>query len=235
MADEEDRRKREFLERQKELEEDEARQKYRYEMEEAERRRRKQNEDEEAKRKREEETAVRKANAETKRNKSKVVETFTEQKKESKKDNDINIKGDPLEFNDGDLDLEPYLKHLLNSVGGNIEKLGLEALRRALSDGTLLVVGVKLWTALHSENFRHRESAAQAFLDYVNSPLKNKYIGKTKKLFLAAMDVAEICCRDKILSVYFIGLKILQTAMAPPICGDDIPHKVINKAIKPFV
>lgn len=23
--------------------------------------------------------------------------------------------------------------------------------------------------------------------------------------------------------------------MAPPICGDDIPHKVINNAVKPFV
>lgn len=23
--------------------------------------------------------------------------------------------------------------------------------------------------------------------------------------------------------------------MAPPICGDDIPHKVINHALKPFI
>jgi len=23
--------------------------------------------------------------------------------------------------------------------------------------------------------------------------------------------------------------------MAPPICGDDIPHKVINNAVKPFI
>lgn len=52
------------------------------------------------------------------------------------------------------------MKPLLNAAGGNIEKLGLEALRRALSDGTLLVVGVKLWTALHSDTWRHREAAA---------------------------------------------------------------------------
>jgi hypothetical protein len=107
-----------------------------------------------------EDAARRKAKAEEAKNnrKSKVVESFTEQN--NKKDNDINIKGDPLEFNDGDIDLEPYLKPLLSAAGGNIEKLGLEALRRALSDGTLLVVGVKLWTALHSETWRHRESAA---------------------------------------------------------------------------
>jgi hypothetical protein len=23
--------------------------------------------------------------------------------------------------------------------------------------------------------------------------------------------------------------------MKPPICGDDIPHKVINQAIRPFI
>lgn len=65
-----------------------------------------------------------------------------------------------MEHNDGDIDLEPFLKPLISAAGGNIEKLGLEALRRALSDGTLLVVGVKLWTALHSDTWRHREAAA---------------------------------------------------------------------------
>ena len=97
------------------------------------------------------------------------------------------------------MELEPYLKPLLSEAGGNVEKLGLEALRRALSDGTLLVVGVKLWSALHSETWRHREAAAQAFLDYITQPLAKKYIGKTKKLFLAACDVALIASRDKLL------------------------------------
>lgn len=116
-------------------------------------------EEEERKRKLEEDIARRKAKAESMRNSknAKVTETFTDQKKI---DNDINIKGDPLEHNDGDIDLEQYLKPLLAAAGGNIEKLALEALRRALSDGTLLVVGVKLWTALHSDAWRHREAAA---------------------------------------------------------------------------
>ena len=124
---------------------------------------------------------------------------------------------------------------MISAAGGNVEKLGIEALRRALSDGTLLVVGVKVWSALHSDTWRHREAAAQALLDYISGPLKKKYIGKTKKLFLAACDVAQIACRDKLLQIYFIGLKLLEKAMAPPVCGDDIPHKVINNAIKPFI
>jgi hypothetical protein len=88
------------------------------------------------------------------------------------------------------MDLEPFLKHHLSNADGNIEKLGVEALRRALSDGTLLVVGVKLWSALHSETWRHREAACKAFLDYVSGPLNPKYEGKSKKIFLAACDVA---------------------------------------------
>ena len=137
------------------MEEEEARRRRMMEMDEAERLRRLQEEEEERRRKQLEDAARRKANAENR--KSKVTETFTNQKS---KESDINIKGDPLEFNDGDLDMEPYLKPLLAAAGGNVEKLGLEALRRALSDGTLLVCGVKLWSALHSETWRHRESAA---------------------------------------------------------------------------
>jgi hypothetical protein len=71
------------------------------------------------------------------------------------------------------------------------------------------VVGVKLWSALHSETWRHRESAAQAFLDFVSGPLLPKYEGKSKKIFLAACDVAQTACRDKLLQIYFLGLKIL--------------------------
>ena len=28
---------------------------------------------------------------------------------------------------------------------------------------------------------------------------------------------------------------MLETALKPPICGDDIPHKTISNAIKPFI
>ena len=40
---------------------------------------------------------------------------------------------------------------------------------------------------------------------------------------------------DKLLQVYFTGLKILETALQEPVCGGDIPGKEINKQIKPFV
>jgi centrosomal protein CEP104 len=66
-------------------------------------------------------------------------------------------------------------------------------------------------------------------------PLPDKYAnGKTKRLFLASMEFAKICMEDKILSIYFIGLKILSTALAPPVCGTDVSPAIINKVLKEF-
>lgn len=49
-------------------------------------------------------------------------------------------------------------------------------------------------------------------------PLPDKYLdGKSKVLFLACMELAKIACEDKILSIYFIGLKILSTTLSPPV------------------
>lgn len=49
------------------------------------------------------------------------------------------------------------------------------------------------------------------------------------------MEVAKIACEDKLLQIYFIGLKILSTALAPPICGKDVTPQIVNKAIKEFL
>ena len=71
---------------------------------------------------------------------------------------------------------------------------------------------------------------AQAVLNFLEMPLPDKYMnGKSKKLFLASMEFAKIAMEDKILSIYFIGLKILSTALAPPVCGTDVSPQIINK------
>lgn len=81
--------------------------------------------------------------------------------------------------------------------------LRYEALSTALSDGTLLVCGAKLWNALHSDLWRHREAAAQAYLDYIES---EKVILKYSKdadsklaLFKATLMIAKTACHDKLL------------------------------------
>lgn len=47
--------------------------------------------------------------------------------------------------------------------------------------------------------------------------------------------MAQQACRDKLLQIYFLGLKILGQALHPSICGDDIPHKLINQTLRPFI
>ena len=74
-------------------------------------------------------------------------------------------------------------------------------MRRAYSDGTLTVCGVKLWNAIHSETWRHREASSEAFLEFLKNPngLPPKYNKKTKGLFTATTEIAMIACRDKLL------------------------------------
>ena len=131
--------------------------------------------------------------------------------------------------------MKPYLDKTLSKVDKKVQNLELEVLRKALSDGTLLVCGAKLWNALHSSEWKHREAAALAFMEFISAPLKSKYVGKTKKLFLASMEIARVACSDKLLQIYFIGLKILTLAMSPPICGPEIPAKVINQQVRYFI
>ena len=45
------------------------------------------------------------------------------------------------------------------------------------------------------------------------------------------MMVARVACLDKLLQIYFIGLKTLGRALNPPICTVDIPSKMVNREI----
>ena len=131
--------------------------------------------------------------------------------------------------------MDEYLNPLLQQAGGNIQTLEYEFLNRALSDGTLLVCGAKLWNALHSDSWRHREAAANAFFNYLTSEkVERKWLQDAagrKQLFKATMMVARVACLDKLLQIYFIGLKTLGRALNPPICTVDIPPKMVNREI----
>lgn len=146
----------------------------------------------------------------------------------------IEVKGNPLEYNEGDDDLAQYLNDKLRGLEKPPD-LETAVLKRAERSGTLLVTGVALWNALHSELWSHRDAAAQAFKEYLLAPLKPKYIGKTRKLFKAAVDVAKEATQDKLVQIYHVGLEILKIAMKDPICGPDVTAKDINSAIKHFV
>ena len=45
------------------------------------------------------------------------------------------------------------------------------------------------------------------------------------------MDIAKVSCMDKLLQIYFIGLKTLSKALSPPINDGSIPAKIINREV----
>ena len=72
-------------------------------------------------------------------------------------------------------------------------------------------------------------------LNYIEMPLQKKYQnGKSKKLFLACMEMVKLGLDDKVLSIYFTALKLLTTALVPPICGSDVAPKTIIKVLSEF-
>jgi centrosomal protein CEP104 len=46
------------------------------------------------------------------------------------------------------------------------------------------------------------------------------------------MEFAKINAEDKVLQIYYTSLKIMSLALAPPICGEDVPVALINKTLQ---
>ena len=69
----------------------------------------------------------------------------------------------PYSFNQGDVDMEQFFRPLLIKAGGKLdtEDAGLiEELRRLDHLHFLTIFGARIWTAIHTKNWRHREAAA---------------------------------------------------------------------------
>jgi hypothetical protein len=142
---------------------------------------------------------------------------------------------DELQYNQGDRDLEPYFAPLARHAGGKIPDIGADKLRRALRQGVLTVTGVRLYSSLLGEDWKMREAAVKAFLEYIQNPLIPRYYNKTLPLFNAAIEVVKYASEDKVIQIYLEGLKVLETCLAQPICGNDIDPQVIQKSINYFI
>lgn len=142
---------------------------------------------------------------------------------------------DPFVYNEGDLDLEPYFRPRFNEAGGKLELAAMDILKRAHNDKFLKVIGARLWSCIFSSNWRHREAAVKAFFDFIDAPLLQKYENDTRGLFRAAIGIALIACEDKVMPIYLYGLKILLTAMSPPICDKRVTPKMLNDAMRMFI
>lgn len=92
--------------------------------------------------------------------------------KKKEKDDGINTNfTNPFSWNQGDVDLDLYFRPLISNAGENLPDIAVEILRRLHHLGYLTVFGARVWTAIHSENWRHREAAAQAVLNFLEMPI----------------------------------------------------------------
>ena len=156
---------------------------------------------------------------------------YISQKEKQKKEEFL----DELQYNQGDKDLEPYFVPRAKLAGGIIPTPDINKLRRAHRQGILTVMGVRLFSALIGDDWKMREAAVRAFLDYIENPLLPRYLNKTFPLFQACIEVCKYASDDKVIQIYLEGLKILQTCLAPPICGNDIEPSFIQKSVKYFL
>ena len=156
---------------------------------------------------------------------------YVSQKEKVKKEEFL----DELQYNQGDKDLEPYFVPRAKAAGGIIPTPDINKLRRAHRQGILTVMGVRLFSALIGDDWKMREAAVRAFLDYIENPLLPRYINKTYPLFQACIEVSKYASDDKVIQIYLEGLKILQTCLAPPVCGNDIEPSFIQKSVKYFL
>lgn len=153
-------------------------------------------------------------------------------------EDELSGKKDPLDelvYNQGDKDLEKFFNPRVRGLGNTLETPDINKLRRALRMGILTVTGVRLYSAMISEDWKMREAAVRAFLDYVENPLLPRYLKKTFPLFMTCIEICKLTCDDKVIQIYLEGLKLLQTCLAPPICGNDVDPNFIQKSINYFL
>jgi len=105
--------------------------------------------------------------------KNKGVEIKQKKKKKEEKKEEVIDTGfnNPFAWNEGDVDLDLYFRPLLANAGEQLKDIPLEVLRRLQHLGYLNVFGARLWTAAYSENWRIREAAAQAVLNFLEMPI----------------------------------------------------------------
>ena len=142
---------------------------------------------------------------------------------------------DELQYNQGDKDLEPFFVPRAKNAGGNIQSPDINKLRRALRMGMLTCTGVRLYSALIGDDWKMREAAVRAFLEFIENPLPGRYLYKSFPLFQTCIEICKLTCDDKVVQIFIEGLKLLKTCLAPPVCGNDVEPSFIQKSIRYFL
>jgi hypothetical protein len=78
-----------------------------------------------------------------------------------------------LKYNQGDKDLEPYFGPLVLNIKGKVPEIDINLLRRAQNQKVLQVTGIRLYSSLVGDDWKMREAAVKAFLEFLQNPIVN--------------------------------------------------------------
>ena len=101
--------------------------------------------------------------------------------------------------------------------------------------GMLTCTGVRLYSALIGDDWKMRDAAVRAFLEFIENPLPGRYLYKSFPLFQTCIEICKLTCSDKVVQIFIEGLKLLKTCLAPPVCGNDVEPSFIQKSIRYFL
>lgn len=140
-----------------------------------------------------------------------------------------------LAYNQGDKDLEPYFNTLVKKSKTKLTVASKTKLERLKRLNILNVGGVRLFSALFSDDWTLREASVIAFKDFISNPLLPRYFNKTLHLFDCAIEISKYCVEDKVSRIYIEAIKLIELCLYPPVCGNDIPPQHIQKQVKYFI
>ena len=78
-----------------------------------------------------------------------------------------------MKYNQGDKDLEPYFSPLVLNIKGKVPEIDINLLRRAQNQKVLQVTGIRLYSSLVGDDWKMREAAVKAFLEFLQNPIVN--------------------------------------------------------------
>lgn len=138
----------------------------------------------------------------------------------------------------GNSDLDAFFEKLAlkyNALRDVIMERDCEVVSRIESMGIIEVFGPRIWFCVADSNWRLREVAGKAVVEYTQSEFVRKFSGKTEKLFVSCCEFAKLLCADKVTQIYIEGLLLLTNTLGEHVCGRDVTQALFRRFTFEFV
>lgn len=140
--------------------------------------------------------------------------------------------------------MDSILRREISKLGGRdtnyMDWIQVETLRMLHERGILKIFGAKLWSSVHSEDWRVRHAAARSVREYLSSFDEQKF-GQTfpeksrDALFRASLFFCRMIMGDKINKVFDESHEILRLAHKSPIFNPEVTTRVWTASVTPVL